>query len=94
MTQTKVSILSVYGLHTVQDRKELWHDLLGKSNSMTSPWLIMGDFNAILHIEDRVVGSTVQANEISDFAEFMQIVCMMKLKAVGLLKTHLQWGET
>ncbi|XP_060210733.1 uncharacterized protein LOC132637696 [Lycium barbarum] len=74
---------AVYGLHTIPDRKALWHELLTIANAKTIPWLTMGDFNAIMHIDDRLLGSAVQANEISDFANYMQEANIMELKAIG-----------
>lgn len=46
----------VYGLHTVEDRRGLWRDLRGV-NTQQTPWIIAGDFNAVLSVEDRINGS-------------------------------------
>lgn len=43
----------------------------------------MGDFNAIRHVDDRMIGSLVQTNEIVDFNEFIRNANLMELKAVG-----------
>ncbi|XP_060177911.1 uncharacterized protein LOC132607851 [Lycium barbarum] len=43
----------------------------------------MGDFNVVLEIEGRLVGSPVQAIEMVDFSNFVQIASMVDLKVVG-----------
>lgn len=49
--------------------------------------LCMGDYNAILQIENRVKGSQVQDNEIKDFSDFMATTGMHELKIVGVSYT-------
>lgn len=73
--------MAVYGKHTIQDRKPLWDDLLSLAGGISIPWFVMGDFNVVLNIEDRIHRSCVQANEIDDFAQFVQAANMMDLKA-------------
>lgn len=43
----------------------------------------MGDFNAILELEDRMHGNVVQDHETRDFREFVEDVGMIELKAIG-----------
>lgn len=43
----------------------------------------MGDFNAILEVEDRVHGNVVQDHEIRDFREFIEDAGMTELQAIG-----------
>lgn len=73
---------AVYGLHTILDRNN-WADLHASSHAVIEHWLIMGDFNAIMHVEDRVVGSPIQPNELADFNDFMQNASLIGLKAAG-----------
>lgn len=50
----------------------LWDDLKGFSNGLAgSPWLILGDFNAVLYSEDRINGNSVSAAETKDFQELI-----------------------
>ncbi|XP_019265436.1 PREDICTED: uncharacterized protein LOC109242998 [Nicotiana attenuata] len=59
----------VYGLHTIADRRALW-DQLRDINAVTNgPWLIMGDFNSVLSVEDRINGVPVHQNEVVDFKQ-------------------------
>lgn len=58
-------ITFVYGLHTIYDIVSLWGRL--RSVQTTGPWLIIGDFNTVLHVEDRLNGAPVHQAEIADF---------------------------
>ncbi|KAH0652562.1 hypothetical protein KY289_030240 [Solanum tuberosum] len=51
-------ITVVYGYNTGDKRKELWTNLRDLAIGMTTPWLICGDFNALLYPEDRLYGDT------------------------------------
>lgn len=41
-------------------RRKLWHDIRDISSFIKEAWIIMGDFNAIMDIEDRVGGALVR----------------------------------
>ena len=43
----------VYDLNDRQGRQELWKDIRSVASS-TQPWIIQGDFNALMNIEDRI----------------------------------------
>ncbi|KAL2940278.1 Blood vessel epicardial substance, partial [Bienertia sinuspersici] len=51
----------VYGLHSVEDRRPLWKGLKHLASGICLPWLILGDFNSLLHIDDRWNGSTLKS---------------------------------
>ncbi|KAH0652460.1 hypothetical protein KY289_030138 [Solanum tuberosum] len=70
---------AIYGLHNIRDRGVLWADLKAIADQMLDPWLIMGDFNTILHIEDRSNGAPVQEAEIRDFNNFLVETGMMEI---------------
>ncbi|XP_019256828.1 PREDICTED: uncharacterized protein LOC109235244 [Nicotiana attenuata] len=74
---------AVYGLHTIKDRKPLWDKLRQINSIQQGPWLVMGDFNAVLHITDRQHGSEVQDMEMKDFKEYMMDTGMNELPSVG-----------
>ena len=50
----------------------MWEDLQLISQHMTEAWCIMGDFNAILHKEDRRGGNDVLNTEIREMADFIE----------------------
>ncbi|XP_075083309.1 uncharacterized protein LOC142167054 [Nicotiana tabacum] len=60
-------ITFVYGLHTIHDRIPLWGSL--RNIHTNRPWLIIGDFNNVIHVEDRLNGAPVHQAEITDFPQ-------------------------
>ncbi|XP_060210524.1 uncharacterized protein LOC132637460 [Lycium barbarum] len=67
----KFQFTAIYGLHTIENRKSLWRDLKNLHRRIQEPWLMMGDYNTIISLDDRINGSPVQANEIKDFRDFI-----------------------
>lgn len=52
---------------TVQDRVPLWDRM--RSVQANGSWITIGDFNTILHVEDRMNGALVHQTEIEDFQQ-------------------------
>ncbi|XP_074265677.1 uncharacterized protein LOC141588121 [Silene latifolia] len=48
----------VYGFNKSHEREDLWHALNSLGNCMRDPWLVMGDFNNVLFMDERI-GSTI-----------------------------------
>ncbi|XP_070057681.1 uncharacterized protein [Nicotiana tomentosiformis] len=78
----KFSFTTIYGLHTVGDRKSLWHELRQLHTVQHGPWVAMRDFNAVLTEEDRINGAPIHENETVDFKEFIQDYNMAELRSV------------
>ncbi|XP_075074577.1 uncharacterized protein LOC142162154 [Nicotiana tabacum] len=79
----KFKFTAVYGLHTVDDRKGLWDDLKSLETGIQDPWLVMGNFNAVLKLEDRKNGSQIQDGEVRDFENFLNSTSLAEMKYVG-----------
>ncbi|XP_019264016.1 PREDICTED: uncharacterized protein LOC109241706 [Nicotiana attenuata] len=62
---------------------DMWEALRRIDSQMTNSWLIMGDFNAVMDIEDRINGTVVQENEIKDFRSLMEDCRLNELRTVG-----------
>ncbi|XP_009592517.1 uncharacterized protein [Nicotiana tomentosiformis] len=73
----------MYGLHTIAHRYHLWAALKELKEQMNMPWLIMGDFNAMMDMDDRVNGTIVQDNEVKDLRDFMEDCKITELPTVG-----------
>ncbi|XP_062118682.1 uncharacterized protein LOC133832339 [Humulus lupulus] len=48
----------IYGSSQLETRKSLWSDLANVQRPVT-PWLIMGDFNAVFYTDDRLGGRSM-----------------------------------
>ncbi|KAL2921807.1 Aspartyl/glutamyl-tRNA(Asn/Gln) amidotransferase subunit B [Bienertia sinuspersici] len=44
----------IYAHNDAKLRESLWQDLINMSNKMRGPWLLMGDFNCVIDIEERI----------------------------------------
>ena len=85
----------VYGLNTVEQRKSLWKEIETLSKGITQPWLIVGDFNAIMSDKDRLAGVPVTTNEIKDLGECVREIGVNELQWTGNFYTwtNKQCGE-
>lgn len=62
-------VWTVYGYNTIEQRKTLWEQLQSIAPQITKPWLICGDFNTMLYLQDRMSESYVLWAEIKDFSD-------------------------
>ncbi|XP_060210363.1 uncharacterized protein LOC132637268 [Lycium barbarum] len=59
----------VYGLHSLEARRPLWADLRQIYSKVIGPWIILGDFNSVLHADDRVNPDPVHHSKTADFQQ-------------------------
>ncbi|XP_056687955.1 uncharacterized protein [Spinacia oleracea] len=60
----------IYGMNDMKDRIPLWNALCQIADHCNQPWVIMGDFNALMDIEDRV-GAPVRIRDIQPMRSCM-----------------------
>ncbi|KAB5540601.1 hypothetical protein DKX38_013575 [Salix brachista] len=76
-TLSGMRISFIYGMHTPEARRPLWHYILEASEEQReNPWVIMGDFNVVLRSSDREGGDRSWHSEFMDCinqAEVQQI---------------------
>ncbi|XP_074314558.1 uncharacterized protein LOC141649777 [Silene latifolia] len=72
----------VYGSNSDNDRLQLWHDLTSINDSYSGPWCVSGDFNNVLHFNERL-GSTVMWGELEDFRQCVQYCQLVDIQAQG-----------
>ncbi|XP_019234714.1 PREDICTED: uncharacterized protein LOC109215148 [Nicotiana attenuata] len=73
----------VYGFNTVEERKSLWTSLQDISRSTNCPWLVCGDFNAMLITTDRRSCHPVTFSEVKDFADCINSILLSELQWKG-----------
>uniref|UniRef100_A0A7N0TDY6 Remorin C-terminal domain-containing protein n=1 Tax=Kalanchoe fedtschenkoi TaxID=63787 RepID=A0A7N0TDY6_KALFE len=61
----------IYAYNQVPSRTTLWSDLSIIATSMSHPWTLLGDFNCLLHTDDRF-GRSVSLNEVAELSHFCQ----------------------
>lgn len=77
----------VYSYNTNAERKEMLNQLRSLHNNINDPWLVMGDFNTILSVSDRMNGNLVNQTEVQDFQN-----CITDLGLGQLNKKGWQWS--
>ncbi|OIT34460.1 hypothetical protein A4A49_66105, partial [Nicotiana attenuata] len=73
----------VYAHNTREERKELWETLVQLSSNCQKPWLILGDFNSVLKMEDRMGGNPVAWSEVVDFQNCVDTCGLIELLQQG-----------
>ncbi|KAJ8419399.1 hypothetical protein Cgig2_032985 [Carnegiea gigantea] len=82
-------ITYVCGFNLAQERLALWADLQDIATNMTEACCVLGDFNAILHSEDRMGGTEVTDSEIRDFTN-----CILNYELQEMRSTGYGFGST
>lgn len=73
----------VYVFNTFQQTKALWTSLVDISMHMTKPWIVSGDFNAMLYTQDMMYGNPVTTNEMADFSYCIHTLLLNELPWKG-----------
>ncbi|XP_070015336.1 uncharacterized protein [Nicotiana sylvestris] len=77
------AISVVYGFNTGEKRKHLWENLKEINQMVNIPWIVEGDFNAILQFQDRKHGNPVTNAETQDFSDCIQELKLNELNWEG-----------
>ncbi|CAA0839627.1 Unknown protein, partial [Striga hermonthica] len=80
----------IYGLDTREDRKLLWDDLRVFRGRILLPWLLLGDFNAILKPEERIKGERVINRDTMDLLEVCDDLGLSDISSSSFFHT---WTE-
>lgn len=67
--EVECDLTIIYRFNTNEQRKELWESLKLLAQGITVPWLVIGDFNALLDSQDRLHRNLVHQSNIQDLAE-------------------------
>ncbi|XP_019166877.1 PREDICTED: uncharacterized protein LOC109162645 [Ipomoea nil] len=65
-------LASVYGSPAHHLHRRLWNDLRQAENSITGPWIVAGDFNAVLNSEETSNYSSFSSHRSADFRNWIQ----------------------
>ncbi|XP_075111394.1 uncharacterized protein LOC142181775 [Nicotiana tabacum] len=73
----------IYGFNAIEHREAMWQGLKQVALGVHVPWLIIGDFNAMLLPQYRIFGNPVTYAEIKAYSEYV----------TDLLLSELQWKD-
>ena len=79
----KMTLVVVYDLHTISDMRGLWRELLDHVQHQ-DPMIIIGDYNAVCHSNDRANGALVTDAETEDFEDFLLNSSLIEARTAGL----------
>ncbi|XP_020243219.1 uncharacterized protein LOC109821445 [Asparagus officinalis] len=81
-------ISSVYGFNQTEGRKELWADLIQIQEIIGNvPWLICGDFNAMIDKDDKLGGAVLSDSDTRDFNNCIKDCHLNHMKTLGFFYT-------
>ncbi|GJY34951.1 sodium/hydrogen exchanger 6 [Tanacetum coccineum] len=81
----------VYADNYYIDRRVLWSNLVGHVGLMKNrPWILLGDFNAALNLEDHSTGAYEPNAAMREFKECVQAMEVADVISTGL---HLTWNK-
>ncbi|KAM0043987.1 putative RNA-directed DNA polymerase [Helianthus debilis subsp. tardiflorus] len=81
----------VYADNYYMERRKLWESLcIHKHFVRTKPWVIMGDFNSSLYLEDMAMGSSKITTGMRDFKECVQNLEVFDVNSSGF---HYTWSQ-
>lgn len=81
--QEWVMFIGVYGSPRWETRKELWPELGAIAQDATLPWLLTGDFNALLHDDEKQGGLRSGRHSCQLFQNFFNNYCMKDIEFKG-----------
>ncbi|XP_070054817.1 uncharacterized protein LOC142179968 [Nicotiana tabacum] len=62
----------VYGYNTIEQRKQLWDNLIKIGHGANKPWILRGNFNYVLQLQDRINENPGHLYEVYDFTKCVQ----------------------
>ncbi|GJX41721.1 putative RNA-directed DNA polymerase [Tanacetum coccineum] len=81
----------IYAGNLPSERKHLWADLEIHKNVVCGfPWILMGDFNVALNIEDYFSGPSCMNAAMNDFKACVNKIEVMDINSTGL---HYTWNQ-
>ncbi|KAG5595366.1 hypothetical protein H5410_036598 [Solanum commersonii] len=77
---TKQQLTLFYAKCTSEDRLMLWEDIYQMAETIDSPWLIGGNFNVVLNVNEKIGGLPVQEVNHDNFKTCIQSCDLLKMK--------------
>ncbi|XP_074299724.1 uncharacterized protein LOC141630876 [Silene latifolia] len=77
----------VYGFNKAAERESLWNSIREHHRGINGPWMVCGDFNAILDYNERIGGAPVSYADVLPLAQVTQDCNLVDLNATGAFFT-------
>ncbi|XP_058776119.1 uncharacterized protein LOC131650425 [Vicia villosa] len=76
-------LTAIYADNKLERRRNLWKDIEKINSTQQGPWCLMGDYNNVLHTDDRIGGKEVHEGEFCDLANMMTKCGLVDLDKIG-----------
>ncbi|XP_011079174.1 uncharacterized protein LOC105162752 [Sesamum indicum] len=83
-----------YGLYSVVNRRSMWEKLTELGQTISIPWLIMGDFNYVKSPEEKQLGVTPTWYELKDFVDYCAALGLLDVPTTGCYYTWYSNNES
>lgn len=83
ITQIQFFVSFAYGLYSTVHRRKLWDSLEKFGCNLLAPWMILGDFNCFLQLDDKLGGKDPSPSDIRDFTKCCQSLGLVDLQYTG-----------
>lgn len=80
----------VYAHNQINKRRELWNHIKRLSNTINELCMVIGDYNNVLTMEDKIGGCPVQEVEYYDLEDMMKVVGLFEYTTHG---NHHTWSN-
>ncbi|GJR68831.1 RNA-directed DNA polymerase, eukaryota, reverse transcriptase zinc-binding domain protein [Tanacetum coccineum] len=91
MDNKMIFVSVVYGEISPKARTRLWRDLVEHKGFVNNnPWVVLGDFNAVLRFNENSNGLNIQGAGIKDFRECIDSLELEDINMTGLFYTWIQ----
>ncbi|CAL1396141.1 unnamed protein product [Linum trigynum] len=78
-TNEECLISGVYGSPNPSHRRALWETMRALSSGTSLPWLVLGDFNALLGPDDKRGGASFNMSQSREFRDCVEDCSLMDL---------------
>ncbi|XP_043697196.1 uncharacterized protein LOC122647977 [Telopea speciosissima] len=74
---------AVYASNSVEERRDLWRDVIDFGSNISSPWIAMGNFNIVSQQSEKLGGDLVRQETVDEFNSFIFDTGLIDLKWKG-----------
>src|SRR4051812_28475423 len=79
---------TIYAHNSLDKRHKLWEDIEQLSYNINAPWMLMGDYNNVMIVNDRIGGNPVMEKEYIGLVDMMHRVGLFEKESV---RDHFTW---
>lgn len=83
ITSQKFLCSFVYGASTPAAREDLWSNLISCGVNHAEPWLLLGDYNCVLSLDERQGGQNPHAHDMEKFISYTTTLGLEDAPSIG-----------